>query len=178
MRWGLIPWWADDPSIGSRMINARAEKLNSKGAFKDSFRSRRCLVLGDGFYEWRKQGKVKIPLLFHLKSDRPFAFAGLYDVWKSPLGPRLTTCTIITTTPNGLVEPIHNRMPVILSKDAEAFWLDPTIEEFDRLLALLSPYAADEMDAYEVSSLVNSVNNDSPDLVEPATSPQPGLLFS
>jgi putative SOS response-associated peptidase YedK len=177
MRWGLVPWWATDPTIGSRLINARAESLTTKSAFKDSFRSRRCLVPADGFYEWQKHGQFKIPLLIHLKSDRPFAFAGLYDVWKSPLGPPLTTCTIITTSPNKLVEPIHDRMPVILSKEAEAFWLDRSIEDSKRLLDLLTPYTASEMEAYEVSSMVNSVKNDSPELIKPAVTPQPGLLF-
>lgn len=177
MRWGLIPWWASDPSIGSKLINARAESLTTKSAFKDSFKSRRCIVVADGFFEWQKQGKLKTPLLIHLKSDKPFAFAGLFDVWKSPLGPPLTTCTIVTTGPNELVEPIHDRMPVILSKEAERFWLDRSIEDTKRLLDFLIPYPTGEMEAFEVSSQVNSVKNDSPDLIKPAVIQQPGLLF-
>jgi putative SOS response-associated peptidase YedK len=176
MRWGLIPWWATDPSIGTRMINARVETLNSKAAFKDCLATRRCLIVANGFYEWKKGGKVKIPLLIRLKSDRAFAFAGLYDIWKSPLGPPVTSCTIITTTPNELVEPIHDRMPVILSKEAETFWLDRSIEDYGGLIDVLAPYPSVEMEAYEVSSLVNSVKNDSPDLIAPATSIQHGLF--
>jgi putative SOS response-associated peptidase YedK len=177
MRWGLVPWWADDPSVGSRMINARAESLTTKSAFKDSFNKRRCLVLASGFYEWRKSGKEKIPLLFRLKGDRAFAFAGLYDVWNNPLGEPLRTCTIITTTANGLVEPVHDRMPVILARDAEAVWLDKSLEDPKRLLSLLEPYSGDEMEAYEVSPSVNSVKNDSPDLIVPVRLERTGLLF-
>jgi putative SOS response-associated peptidase YedK len=177
MRWGLVPWWATDPSMGSRLINARAETLAAKSAFKDAFKSKRCLVVADGFYEWQKRGKMKTPLLIRLKGDKPFAFAGLYDVWKSPLGPPLTTCTIVTTAPNDLLEPIHNRMPAILTKDAEVFWLDQSVEDYTRLLDLLSPYPPELMEAYEVSTIVNSVANDSPACIEPAKSPQTGLLF-
>src|SRR5262245_14180844 len=168
MRWGLIPYWADDPTIGSRHINARAETLMQKAAFKHAFTKRRCLVIADGFYEWEKSENGKVPLLFRLRSDRPFGFAGLYETWKSPLGERLITCTIITTEPNELVLPIHNRMPVILPKDAEDFWLDSSVEQTIRLLDILRPYPAAEMEAFAVSSLVNSVKNDSPACIEPA----------
>lgn len=168
MRWGLVPAWATDPRIGSKLINARAETLVSRSAFKNAFRMRRCLVVGDGFYEWRKQGGTKTPLLIHLISERTFGFAGLYETWKSPLGESIVSCTIVTTTPNELVSPIHDRMPVILAKEAEEFWLDPDITDHNRLLDLLQPYPADKMSAYEVSDLVNSVKNDSAACIEPA----------
>lgn len=178
MRWGLVPSWATDPMIGSRLINARAETLIDKAAFKNAFRTRRCLVIADGFYEWRNTGRTKIPMLVHLRPERSFGFAGLYETWKPPLGEPLTTCTIITTEPNDLVRPIHDRMPVILPKEVEALWLDPTVEDHHRLLDLLRPYPAEEMDAYVVSSFVNSVKNDSPECIERVSLPaQPQLLF-
>ena len=179
MRWGLVPGWATDPKIGSSLINARAETLTRKTAFRDAFQRRRCLVIADGFYEWKNVGGVKTPLLIQLKSERSFGFAGLYETWTPPLGQPLTTCTIITTEPNELVRPIHNRMPVILLKEAEDLWLDSSLVDHHRLLDLLQPYPADEMNAYAVSSLVNSVKNDSPECIEPvsaATEPQL-LLF-
>src|SRR5512143_1888509 len=168
MRWGLVPYWATDPTIAARLINARAETLMVRRAFKDAFKRRRCLVVADGFFEWRKQGATKIPLFVHLKSERPFGFAGLYETWTPPLGDPLVTCAIITTVPNELVRPVHDRMPVILPKDAEDIWLDPAADDYTRLLDLLQPYPADEMAAYAVSNVVNSVNNDSPECIEPA----------
>ena len=177
MRWGLIPFWAADTTIGSKLINARAESLTSKSAFKEAFRKRRCLVIADGFYEWRKQGKNRIPLLIRLKADRPFGFAGLYEVWRGPLGERITSCTIVTTDANDIVRPIHDRMPVILPKELESFWLDHTIEDHTRLLDILTPYSSAEIETYEVSNLVNSVKNDSPSCIEPAPPANSLLLF-
>lgn len=177
MRWGLVPAFATDPTTGSRLINARSETLTTRPAFKNAFRNRRCLVVADGFYEWRRRGAAKTPLLYYLKSERSFAFAGLYDTWDSPLGPPLVSCTIITTEPNDLVRPIHDRMPVILPKEVEDLWLDPGVADPNRLLDLLHPYPADEMYAHPVSDLVNSVKNDSPLCVEPARAPEQGLLF-
>ncbi len=177
MRWGLVPSWATDPAIGSRLINARAETLIAKSAFKDAFKARRCLVLADGFYEWQKRGGAKIPLFIHLEPERSFAFAGLYETWTPPLGEPLITCTIITTEPNDLVRPIHDRMPVILPKGAEDLWIDPGIEDHVRLLDLLQPYPVDEMAAHTVSSLVNSVKNDSPECIKPASAVIQPLLF-
>ena len=116
-RWGLIPWWAKDPAIGNRMINSRAETLAEKPAFKELIGKRRCLVLADGFYEWRKEGKAKVPMRFKLKSGDSFAFAGLWDSWKKPDGSLLRTYTIVTTEPNDVLRPIHNRMPAMLSND-------------------------------------------------------------
>src|SRR2546423_1783444 len=119
MRWGLVPSWATDPTIGSKLINARAETLSQKAAFKNAFITRRCLVLADGFYEWEKTGGHKTPMFIHLKSGRPFGFAGLYETWRPPLGDALVTCTIITTEANELVSPIHDRMPVIVPRELE-----------------------------------------------------------
>ena len=164
MKWGLIPFWAKDPSIGNRMINARAETVAEKPSFRNAFQRRRCLVVADGFYEWCKEGKYKVPMRIILKTGEPFGFAGLWETWKSPEDELLHSCTIITTAPNAVLEPIHNRMPVILSREAEAVWLDagtyPSL-----LRELLVPYPAEAMDAYEVSTLVNAPNNDIPDVL-------------
>lgn len=169
MRWGLVPFWATDPKIASKHINARAETLTVKPAFKDAFKRRRCLVVADGFFEWQKQGATKIPIFIHLEPERPFGFAGLYEIWTPPLGEKLVTCTIITTEANELVRPIHDRMPVILPKDAEDFWLDSAVEDHARLLDLLQPYQASDMSAFTVSKLVNSVKNNSPECIEPVS---------
>jgi putative SOS response-associated peptidase YedK len=135
------------------------------------------LVVADGFYEWQKQSDEQTPLLIQLESERPFGFAGLYETWTSPVGETLLTCTIITTEPNELVRPIHNRMPVILPKDVEDFWLDSSVEDHNRLLDLLQPYPADEMKSYPVSTLVNSVKNDSPACIEPTPVVESWRLF-
>ncbi len=177
MRWGLVPASATDPKIGSRLINARAETLTERTAFKSAFMMRRCLIIADGFYEWQKAGGSKTPMLIELKSQRSFGFAGLYETWTSPLGERLTTCTIITTEPNALVRDIHDRMPVILPKEVEDFWLDPSVGDHRRLLDILSPYPAGQMDAYPVSSLVNSVKNDSPACIDRVSVQEQPLLF-
>jgi putative SOS response-associated peptidase YedK len=177
MRWGLVPAWASDPAIGSKLINARAETLGEKAAFKEAFKRRRCLVVADGFYEWQKAGREKTPLLIRLKSDQAFAFAGLYETWIPPWGETLTSCTIITTEPNDLVRPIHDRMPAILPRNLESLWLDETVRDRDWLLDMLAPYPAEQMEAYTVSNLVNSVKNDSPVLIEPVQVEQPRLLF-
>lgn len=167
LRWGLIPSWAKDPGIGDRMINARAETVAEKPSFRRALQKRRCLVLADGFYEWRKEGKKKTPLFITLKSREPFAFAGLWERWKSPTGEAIHSCTIITTTPNTLMESIHNRMPVILPREAEMQWLDRTVEDPQALLQLLTPYPAEAMAAHPVSQLVNSPRNDTPACIEP-----------
>jgi len=177
MRWGLVPYWATDPRIGSRLINARAETLTTKSAFKNAFKRHRCLVLADGFYEWQRHGSAKIPLFIHLAPERSFGFAGLYETWTPPIGDPLITCTIITTEPNNLMRPIHDRMPVILPKGAESLWIDSTIEDDRRLLDLLQPYPVNEMAAYTVSALVNSVKNDSAECIAPASPQEQPLLF-
>lgn len=167
MIWGLIPHWAEDPKIGNKLINARAETLLKKPAFKESFLRRRCLIPADGFYEWKKLGKEKIPYYIKLKDSSLFAFAGLYDVWKSPDGRLIKTFTIITTEPNELVKEIHNRMPVILRKEYEEIWLNKEVNDFKKLQSLLVPYPAEEMEAYPVSKKVNSPSYDSEDLIKP-----------
>lgn len=166
MRWGLVPSWAKDKSIGNRMINARAETLAEKPSFKRAFASRRCLIPADGFYEWRKGfGKRKTPMRFVLRDREPFAFAGLWERWRGG-GGDLCTFTIITTSANELIEPVHHRMPAILKQEDENEWLDPEAKP-DRLPALLAPYPADRMEAYDVSTVVNAPVNDSPACIEP-----------
>lgn len=168
-QWGLIPSWAKDPTIGNRMINARAETLAEKPSFKKAFQRRRCLVLADGFYEWRKNpNKTKTPMYIQLESQDPFAFAGLWESWHSPEGDTVLSCTIITTEPNELMTTIHNRMPVILPTEAYAQWLDPAEQKAEQLQGLLKPYPAELMMAYPVSTLVNNPHNDSPELIVPA----------
>jgi putative SOS response-associated peptidase YedK len=165
LRWGLIPSWAKDEAIGSKMINARAETLAEKPSFKRLLRSRRCLLPADGFYEWKKAGGGKIPMYITLKDGSPFAFAGLWDSWRSPDGRQIRTCTIITTQPNEIVAPIHDRMPVILSADARSLWLDNAIQDEHALLPLLSPYPAADMAAREVSRRVNNPQSEGAELL-------------
>jgi len=168
LRWGLIPSWAKDEAIGDRMINARAETVAEKPSFRRALQKRRCLILADGFYEWQKEGKRKVPMYVTLKSHIPFAFAGLWETWKPPTGEPIHSCTIITTTPNSLMAPIHDRMPVLLPRKVEALWLDRAVEDPQKLLPLLTSYSAKEMEAYAVSALVNSPRNDIPACIEPA----------
>jgi len=167
MRWGLIPSWAKDPAIGNRMINARAETVATKPAFRAALRKRRCLIPADGFYEWQPAGRRKQPVYIALKTLGPFGFAGLWEIWTSPAGDEIRSCTIITTEANELLKPIHDRMPVILNHDAEAVWLDQTIQDSARLLPLLKPYPAEEMECYPVSTWVNNPANDSAECIEP-----------
>ena len=169
LRWGLVPSWAKDPAIGSRMINARAETVAEKPSFRAAFRQRRCLVLADGFYEWQKRsGGVKQPYYIRLADDRPFAFAGLWERWRRPEGGDLETCTIITTEANDALRPIHERMPVILPAADRAAWLDPGTAPREALQAMLRPYPGDAMTAFPISRLVNNVRNDEPACIEAA----------
>lgn len=167
LRWGLIPSWAKDPSVGNKMINARSETVAEKPSFKRALRRRRCLILADGFYEWKKHGKTKTPMYIGLASREPFAFAGLWEKWLAESGETIHSCTIITTTPNSLMDGIHQRMPVILPREAESVWLDRTIDSPESLLPLLAPYPAEGMDAYAVSGLVNSPRNDTAECLTP-----------
>jgi len=153
--WGLIPSWAKDPAIGRKMFNARAETVADKPSFRSAFKKRRCLIIADAFYEWQKQEKGKTPFLFYLKSGRPFGFAGLYESWISPNRQKVETCTIITTEPNDLIRPIHDRMPVIMPKDREKIWLDPSVQNIDLLRALLISYPAEEMEEAALSGRGN-----------------------
>jgi putative SOS response-associated peptidase YedK len=167
-KWGLIPSWAKDPSIGDRMINARAETLAEKPSFRTAFRRRRCLILADGFYEWKQDPamKSKQPVYIRLKDSQPFAFAGLWDLWQATDGSEIRSCTIITTQPNSLLEPIHNRMPVILPADVYQRWLAVEDTQPAQLNDLLVPYVHSEMVAFPVSRMVNSPETESPDLIK------------
>lgn len=168
--WGLIPMWAKDPGIGARLINARGETVAEKPSFRGSLKYKRCLVLADGFYEWKAQPgkKTKTPFYIHMKDRQPFAIAGLWDTWNSPDGSSIKTCALITTGPNELMEMIHDRMPVIVHPRDYAKWLDPSPQTPDQLLPIIKPFPAEMMDAYPVSALVNKASNDKPELVVPA----------
>ncbi|KUG24255.1 hypothetical protein ASZ90_005975 [hydrocarbon metagenome] len=141
----MIPSWSKDPSIANKLINARAETVNKKPSFKDAFKRKRCLIIADGFYEWKREGKTKTPLYFYLKSNLPFGFAGLYETWISPEKKEIKTCVIITTVANDLIAPVHDRMPVILSGEQENVWLESDASKISDLLPLLRPYPAEEM---------------------------------
>ncbi len=170
LRWGLIPSWSKDPSIGNRMINARAETVAAKPSFRRAFRSRRCLIPADGYYEWQKTGSAKQPYFFHRQGDLPFAFAGLWESWtdKSTTdGEPIESFTLITTEPNALAAAIHNRMPAILVESAYDVWLDPEVQDADRLQSLLKPVDDDFLTADPVSTFVNKPTNDGPACVEP-----------
>jgi putative SOS response-associated peptidase YedK len=170
LRWGLIPSWAKDESIGFKTINARSETLAQKPAFRQAFACRRCLIPADGFYEWRADPgrKAKTPMYIRLRHGDLFAFAGLWDRWISPDGTEIKSLTIITTPPNDLLKPIHNRMPAIIPPEGYADWLRPeeiTVQDAQKWLA---PFPAERMEAFAVRPLVNSVNNEGSDLIEPA----------
>jgi putative SOS response-associated peptidase YedK len=172
LHWGLIPFWAKDPTIGARMINARAETVADKPAFRHAFRRRRCLVVADGFYEWQKQDGGKQPYFIHLADGRPFAFAGLWELWKGPDEAIVQSCTLLTTEPNELMSPLHNRMPVILHPRDYGLWLDLDVQDPAQLTPLLRPYPAQQMDAYPVSRFVNRPGNDDPRCIEPLAEDQ------
>jgi putative SOS response-associated peptidase YedK len=169
LSWGLVPRWAKDPSIGNRMINARAETLAEKGAFKYAYQHRRCLVPADGFYEWKKSadGKSKQPMYVRMKDGKPFAFAGLWESWHAPDGSELRSCTLVTTAPNKLMSTMHDRMPVILPPALQQQWLDRKPQSPQELAPLLKPYPDGELEAAPVSKLVNSPKNDTPDCIAP-----------
>ena len=160
MRWGLIPNWAKDMSGSAGMINARSETATMKPAFRDPMRFRRCLVPADGFYEWRKTGTSKQPYCFEVNDGQLFAFAGLWDGWRDPSGQWIRSCSILTRTPNALTSPVHDRMPVILSREAYDLWLDPGRTDVDVLPDLLKPFDARLMRYFAVSSRLNQVAND------------------
>ncbi len=166
--WGFLPTWAKESSFGRKLINARAETLAEKPSFKGAFKYRRCLILADGFYEWKASGGQKAPHYIFMKSRQPFAFAGLWSDWESADGSRLKTAAIITTEPNELMRPIHKRMPAILPPSAYQDWLDPRPR--NDLTPLLKPYPAEEMDAYPVSTLVNNPANEKAECVVPSAS--------
>ncbi|THF73247.1 SOS response-associated peptidase [Cohnella fermenti] len=167
LKWGLVPPWAEDAKIGSRMINARAETLEERRAFRNAFRSKRCIIPVDGFYEWKRSGDGKQPMRIMLKEGKVFSLAGLYETWMSPEGEKLHTCAVVTTSANELVAGIHDRMPVILRPEDEALWLDREVREPELLRHLLVPCPASEMTVYEVGPEVGNVRNDSPSLIFP-----------
>jgi putative SOS response-associated peptidase YedK len=171
VHWGLIPSWSKDPSIGSRMINARGETVAEKPAFRAALKRRRCLVPADGFYEWKKQGSKKQPYYIHLREEGPFALAGLWEIWAGADGSELESCTVITTEPNALMTELHNRMPVILAPEDYDQWLgtskDADAREIDALRHLIRPFDADMMVAYPVSTNVNSPMHEGAQLITP-----------
>jgi putative SOS response-associated peptidase YedK len=168
-RWGLIPSWAKDASIGNKLINARCETVAEKPSFRSALKRRRCLLLVDGFYEWKQTTKPKTPFFLHRKDRKPFAIAGLWEEWTAPdTGEVVRSCCIITTGPNALMAPLHDRMPVILSPSGQELWLRPEPVEASELQPLLVPCADDFLDAYEVSRVVNSPANDVPDCIQRA----------
>ncbi|KGE16917.1 SOS response-associated peptidase [Paenibacillus wynnii] len=166
LRWGLVPSWAKDDKIGSKMINARAETLLEKTSFKHLLSTRRCIIPSDGFYEWQQQNSRKQPMRIVLRDGGIFSMAGLYDIWTNAEGKRLSTCTIITTSPNKLMADIHDRMPVILRTEDEEEWLRRDNQEIPALMKLLIPYDADQMRAYPVAAAVGNVRNDTCDLIQ------------
>ncbi|MEJ7843416.1 MAG: SOS response-associated peptidase [Rubrobacter sp.] len=164
LRWGLVPSWADDPGIGARMINARSETAPEKPSFRGAFRRRRCLIPADGFYEWKREVGGKQPFYIHMGDGRPFAFAGLWESWNDG---EIRSCTILTTSANDLVGPVHERMPVILPAGDRDAWLDPEAER-EELASLLRPYPGDDLETFPVSRFVNSPRNNDERCVQPA----------
>ena len=164
LRWGLIPSWAKDAKIGAKLINARAETVSEKPSFRAAFKRRRCLIVADGFYEWQRQEKQKQPYCFRLQNAQLFAFAGLWEQWKSPDEDIINSCTILTTEANDLLRPIHDRMPVILESKDYGLWLDSEAQQ-PQLQQLLRPYQADLMTSYTVSTKVNNPKNNTPECI-------------
>ena len=184
LQWGLVPAWSKDAKSGARLANARSESIATKPAFRDAVRKRRCVVPASGFYEWQTTGRLKQPWFFQLRDESPFVFAGLWERWHSADGVKLETCSLITTTPNGIVRPLHDRMPVILRGTSIDRWLDRTIADPAQLAPLLAPLPDEDLKSTPVSDRVNSVRNDGPECLEPASvippsaeSPQLSLGF-
>jgi len=165
--WGLVPSWAKDAKGGARMINARAETLAQRPAFRAALRHRRCLIPADGFYEWPKAGRARQPFFYHMIDERPFAMAGLWESWEGAGGGPLETCTIVTTQANELVAAVHDRMPVILAAEDYDRWLDGAVESPEEVVPLLRPYPSQQMRARRVGPLVNRAAHDGPDCIEP-----------
>jgi putative SOS response-associated peptidase YedK len=167
LRWGLIPPWAKDPAIGHTMINARSETAHEKPSFRQALKSRRCLIPANGFYEWRKQGKERLPHFIHRRDGGLLSLAGLWERWTSPEGAPLETCTILTTAANALIKPFHERMPVLLEKTTFDLWLDREVVDVARLVELFRPSPDELLDVYAVSQAVNSPRHDAPDCIRP-----------
>jgi putative SOS response-associated peptidase YedK len=166
LKWGLIPSWAKDGSMGARFINARSETVEEKPAFREAFKRRRCLIPADGFYEWQRTEGAKQPFFFQLKDERPFGFAGLWERWQGEGGQAIESCTILTTEANEVLRPVHDRMPVILHPDDYELWLDEDVRKRDLLKDLLRPYPASEMMSHPVSARINSPRNQGATLIE------------
>lgn len=168
-RWGLIPFWAKEPSIGNRLINARGETVDQKPSFRHLLTRKRCLILTNGFFEWQKQGRRKQPYFISRKDQKLFSFAGLWDYWQSD-EQAIYSCTIITTEANERIKPIHSRMPVLLDGEQEQLWLDPSLTDRDYIKSLLVPFDEEAIDVQPISTLVNSPRNDEPDILKPIDS--------
>lgn len=167
LHWGLIPFWSKDPKIGNRMINARSETVAEKPAFRAAFKYRRCLVPISGFYEWQKVDGGKQPYYIHHVDNHPLAVAGLWEHWQDPNGSEIESCTLLTTRPNDLMEPLHNRMPVLVAEEDYDEWLDPGDGRLDMLHHLLRPYDGIDLKATPVSTIVNNPRNDVPECIVP-----------
>ena len=167
LRWGLVPRWAKDPGIGNKLSNARGESVAEKPSFRDAFRRRRCLIPADGFYEWKTEGKMKQPFFISLKSGEPLVMGGLWESWRRPDGEILRTACIITTGPNDVMEPIHDRMPVILRTEDWQAWLEAPVEDIQPLVC---PYESDAMQAWPVDRRVSRTVDDDAGLIEPVAS--------
>jgi putative SOS response-associated peptidase YedK len=166
LKWGLIPPWAKDSKIGFKMINARSETVHEKPSFREAFKKKRCLIIADSFYDWKRTDEQKIPMRIKMKNDELFAMAGLWESWKSPEGEMVHSCTILTTEPNETMSTIHDRMPVILKPSDEQVWLNPKLTNEDVLHQLLIPFEDGYLEAYQVSDKVNSPKNNSPEVIE------------
>ena len=169
-RWGFVPQWSKELKSGFTMINARAETVADSKTYKSAFENHRCLVVADGFYEWKKQDRIKIPIYIHLRSGNPMGLAGLYNLWISPEGEEVCTCTIIVTDANEIIAPIHERMPVILDEEKFGRWLDPAVHDRETLLPLLKPYDPEALEIYPVTSKLNSYKYNDPENIKPVVS--------
>ena len=174
LRWGLVPSWAKE-DVGFKLVNARAETLAEKPAFRDALKKRRCVIPASGFYEWKTVGQIKQPMLIRWRDERPFCFAGLWETWRAPDGMTLESCAIVTTEPNDLMRPIHTRMPFMLTPEQCALWLDASIVDSRQAIELLRPQRAEAMGATAVSRFVSNVRNEGPAcLAPPAPDESPG----
>src|SRR5437588_6705059 len=167
MKWRLVPHWSKEPRVKYSTINARAENITSSSVYREPFKTKRCLIPANGFFEWKQISSGKVPYFIHLKHEPMFAFAGLYDIWTDAEGKEFKSFSIITTTPNEIMQPIHNRMPVILPKEHEEVWLAPEETNTAKLLTFLQPYPSNQMEAYSVSTAVNRPMNDDPEVIKP-----------
>lgn len=169
-KWGLVPSWAKDTSMGARLINARSETVAEKPSFRQAFKQRRCIIPADGFYEWQRSEGSKRPFFFRMRDERPFGFAGLWERWEGEDGRVINSCAILTTEANEVLRPVHDRMPVILHPDDYELWLDGDSRKLDLVKEMLRPYPAEEMTGYSVGVSVNSPRSQGARLIERAAS--------